>query len=154
MNLHLLKRGILLFWALWFSVVLATNLCDALKQLGLLDATWSFASGNFSYMQAVAGRHHTPRILIIGMFAGVVAWQALVTALHWRAFARYLPGARAAIVRAFVPNAALWGAFMVADEFFIAYEPEATHIRLFMLALLSLLTIFLLPDDVAERMHP
>jgi hypothetical protein len=35
-----LKRGLLLFWAVWFSFVFATNVLDGLKQLGVLPETW------------------------------------------------------------------------------------------------------------------
>ena len=33
----LLKRGLLLFWAAWLSLVFATNLLDGAKALGLLS---------------------------------------------------------------------------------------------------------------------
>jgi hypothetical protein len=46
----LLKRGLLLFWAAWLSLVLATNLLDAAKALGLLGQSWAFASGNYAFL--------------------------------------------------------------------------------------------------------
>jgi hypothetical protein len=41
----------------------------------------------------------------------------------------------------------LWGAFLVADEVFIAYPLESTHLRLFIAYLVTLMTIELLPED-------
>lgn len=32
----LLKRLLLLFWTAWFTIVLATNVTDALKEIGIL----------------------------------------------------------------------------------------------------------------------
>ncbi len=46
----LLKRLLLFFWAAWFTIVLATNACDAAKAAGLLDDSWAFASGNFRFL--------------------------------------------------------------------------------------------------------
>src|SRR5690348_11291678 len=41
----LLKRLLLLLWALWLTVVLASNVADGCKALGLLGEGWAFASG-------------------------------------------------------------------------------------------------------------
>ena len=46
LSLATIKRGLLLFWAAWLSIVLATNLFDALRALDLLGDGWRFASGN------------------------------------------------------------------------------------------------------------
>ena len=46
----LLKRGLLLFWAAWLSVVFTTNLCDGAKALGVLGESWAFASGNYAFL--------------------------------------------------------------------------------------------------------
>ena len=47
---------------------------------------------------------------------------------------------------AFTTALLLWGAFLVADEIFIAYALEATHLRLFVSQLVTLLAIELLPE--------
>jgi hypothetical protein len=43
---------------------------------------------------------------------------------------------------------ALWAAFLVADEIFLAYDAEATHMRIFSAQLLSLLVFHGLPDGL------
>jgi hypothetical protein len=43
----------------------------------------------------------------------------------------------------------LWGAFLVADEVFIACVVAATQLRLFTAQLVTLLAIELLPEDDA-----
>jgi hypothetical protein len=55
----------------------------------------------------------------------------------------------AAVYAAFTASLGLWMAFILADEFFIAYEVaglEATHVRLFTAQLASLLVLRLLPE--------
>jgi hypothetical protein len=47
---------------------------------------------------------------------------------------------------AFTASLTLWLAFLIADEAFIAYPVEATHLRLFIGQLLTLLAIELLPE--------
>jgi hypothetical protein len=137
-----LKSGVLLFWALWFSLVLLTNVLDALKAGRALPAGFSLASGNWELMLKVTGIHATPVPLVALLFLGVVAWEALAAVLFWRAWAH---GGRGGVV-AFTAGLALWAAFALADEIFIAYTLEAVHLRLFGLQLLSVLALRLLPD--------
>ena len=54
---------------------------------------------------------------------------------------------RTAIYLAITASLLLWGAFLVADEVFIAYPLESTHLRLFIAHLMTLLAIELLPGD-------
>jgi hypothetical protein len=140
---RLIPSGILLFRALWFSVVALTNVLDALKALGALPPGWTLASGNWPLMVKVTAIHGTPTALAGLLFLGVIVWEALAAVLFWRAWA--VRGA--AVATAFIVGLALWGAFTLADEVFVAYPLEAVHLRLFGLLLLSLLAIRLLPDD-------
>jgi hypothetical protein len=140
---HMIRSGILLFWAAWFTVVTLTNGLDALKALGLLPAGWTLASGNYGLMLKVTGVHGTPTPVAALLFLGVILWEALATVLFWRAWA----ARGSAIHTAFTVGLALWAAFTLADEIFIAYPLEAVHLRLFGLQLVSLLALRLLPDD-------
>jgi hypothetical protein len=140
---HLLRSGILLFWAAWYTVVTLTNVFDALKAFGLVPAGWTLASGNYGLMLKVTAIHGTPTAVVALLFLGVILWEAGAAVLFWRAWA----SRGEAMVRAFLVGLALWAAFTLADEIFIAYPLEATHLRLFAVQLLSLLAIRLLPDD-------
>ena len=42
----------------------------------------------------------------------------------------------------------LWGTFAIADEVLIVYSVEATHLRLFIAQLVTLLAIELLPEGL------
>ena len=153
MGLRTIGRGILLFWAIWFTIVFTTNACDALKALGVLPKSWLFASGNVDFMLGVTGRYGTPVVLTGLLFAGVVLWEAVAAALTWRAFARAGTGgapAREAAYAALGTGVALWAAFAVADELFIAYTVEGTHISLFVAQLASLIFLACVPGALGD----
>src|SRR3954451_390547 len=85
-----------------------------------------------------------PRGLQAALFAGAIAWGALGAALFWWAVASYrgrpLAQERAAVAACSV-NLALWSAFQVLDEEFLAYQPEGVHRAIFVsqIATLALL---------------
>ena len=151
-NVTTIKRGLLLFWALWHSIALTTNITDGLKALKLLPDTWGFASGNYLFIRTLTGIYTLPEWLVAIFFLGVLLLEGLATLLFWRAF-RGFKGKDpeiAPIYPAFTVSLALWAAFMIADEILIAYEIEQVHRTLFGLELISLLALRLLPDSEPE----
>jgi hypothetical protein len=146
MPVLILKRVLLAGWAVWLTVVFTTNLCDALKAIGVLDAGWMFASGNFAYIEATTLRYGTPTWLNGVMFAGVITWEGLAALLFGAAavFRRN----KVILYAAFTAGLGLWMAFAVSDEVFIAYKIEDTHWRLFIAQAVTLLLIELLPEPV------
>jgi hypothetical protein len=141
---RLIKLGLLLFWAAYFTLVLASNAADALRALGALPQGFAFVSGNYALMEQVTRIYAVPAFGVAILFAGVLLWQLVVSALFWRAFAAFsrsdLPARHANA--AFAAALGLWAAFILADEALIAYEVaglEATHVRLLATQLISLL---------------
>jgi hypothetical protein len=148
-----LKRTLLLFWSVWWTVVLTTNVLDAGKAVGLLGEGWAFASGNFPFLGQTTARYGTPGWLNGLLFAGVIAWEATATVLFWLAWRRFRgkdPESRAVLHLAFTAGLSLWLALLIADEVFIAYAVAASHFRLFTAQLLTLLVIELLPEDTPQ----
>lgn len=144
----LLKRFLLLFWAVWFSVVVLSNLADAGKGLGLLGESWAFASGNWKYIQDTTARYRTPGSVNAILFAGVILWEVIAAVMFWWAGLSF-PGrspSRKPVYLAFTASLLLWGAFLVADEVFVSYPLESTHLRLFVSHLATLLAVDLLPE--------
>ena len=139
-----LKRTLLAFWAVWFTIILATNVVDALKALGVLGESWRFASGNYDFLTATTARYATPAWVNGLLFAGVIAWEGVSAALFWLVW-----WSRRWRYAAFTSSLSLWLAFAIADKVFIAYQVEGTHLRLFVAQLLTLLAVELLP--AAER---
>jgi hypothetical protein len=55
----LFKRLLLLFWAMYFSIVSLTNAVDLLGELGALN--WTFLdSGNFDYLRSAVRALDSP----------------------------------------------------------------------------------------------
>jgi hypothetical protein len=144
----LLKRGLLLFWAAWLTVVFTTNLLDGAKVVGLLDEDWAFASGNYRFLAETTARYGTPAWLNGLLFAGVVCWEGLAAVLFWLAWRGFGGCGRGTrwVYMAFAASLSLWAAFLLADEVFLAYAVAGTHLRLFTATLASLLAIELLPE--------
>ena len=145
----LLKRSLLILWAVWLSVVFLSNLADAGKGLGLLADSWAFASGNLKFIKETTARYGTPGILNALLFAGVILWEGVAALLFWCAAwtFRGKKSGRKQLYLAFTASLLLWGAFLIADEVCIAYALESTHLRLLSAQLLTLLAIELLPED-------
>jgi hypothetical protein len=144
----LLKRLLLLFWAVWLTVVFLSNLADAGQGLGLLGESWAFASGNWKLIQETTARYGTPAAVNAALFAGVILWEGAAAVLFWRAGLSFRgrDSARKAVYVAFTTSLLLWGAFLVADEVLVAYPLEGTHLRLFVAHLVTLLAVELLPE--------
>jgi hypothetical protein len=140
---NVLKRTLLAGWALWWTVVLASNLTDAAKATGLVGESWTFASGNYRFICDTTARYGPPAWVNAVLFGAAICWEALATLLFWRA----CWAGRAAVYAAFTVGLALWLAFLVADEVCLAYGLEGTHLRLFAAQLVTLLAIELLPDS-------
>lgn len=143
-----LKRGILLFWAAWLSIVTLTNVFDGLKALGVLGEGWTFASGNYGFMLSTTAVHGTPQIVVSVLFLGVIVWELIGSALLWQAFAGF-DGARNGledVYRAFIVTLALFATFMLMTEVFLAFDTESTHMRIFITMLLSLYVVHQLPE--------
>jgi hypothetical protein len=142
------KRFLLLVWAVWLSVVFVSNLADAAKGLGWLPDSWAFASGNLQFIRQTTARYGTPDTVNGVMFAGVIVWEGAAAVLFWRAVCawRGCGIGRRAVYQAFATSLFLWAGFLVADEVFIAYPLEGTHLRLFVAQLVTLLAVELLPE--------
>jgi hypothetical protein len=145
----LLKRTLLLFWAAWLTIVFTTNLLDGAKAVRLLGEDWTFASGNYRFLVETTARYGTPAWLNGLLFSGVIVWEGAAAVLFWLAWWRFAGRGRGtrAVYAAFTTSLTLWAAFLLADEVFLAYAVEGTHLRLFATHLATLLAIELLPED-------
>jgi hypothetical protein len=146
-----LKRMLLAMWAIWLTVVFTTNLMDGLKTISVLGEAWPFASGNFRFLEDTTIRYNTPVWLSGVLFLGVIVWEGTAAVLFWIAcwtFRRPGSQGRRWLYAAFTMALSLWLALAIADEVFIAYAVEGTHIRLFTAQIATLLAIELLPETV------
>ncbi len=142
---------LLFLWAAWFSVVFASNACDALKALNWLPESWAFASGNYDFLVQSTARYTPPSWVNGLLFAGVIAWEAAAALLFWRAALRpeSPPGAAAARL-AFALGFGLWGAFLFADEICMTFDVERAHMGILTAQLATFLVVELLPSRAAS----
>jgi hypothetical protein len=144
LDVTLLNRTVLVFWAAWLSIVVTTNVLDGLAALGAVPETFRFASGNWRWINQVMDPLSVPRGLQAFCFVAAIIWEVVAAALFWWAVATYrgrpLSRERAALSACGV-NLALWAAFQVLDEVIIAYQPEAVHRMIFLNQLATLLLL-------------
>jgi hypothetical protein len=149
----ILKSSLLACWAAWLTVVFATNVLDAAKALGLLAESWPFASGNYHFLAETTARYSTPPWLNGLLFAGVIGWEGMTALLFWLAWGTFRGrgrGGATMLYAAFTAGLTLWLAFAIADEVFISYSVEGTHLRLFVAQLATLLAVELLPETSGQ----
>ncbi|MCL4304164.1 MAG: hypothetical protein KJ077_51250 [Anaerolineae bacterium] len=147
-TLTTLKLGLLFFWAAWFSLVFLTNLCAGLKALGVLPEPWRFASKNYQAIRDATESYAAPGWLPGLLFAGVILWQGLAVFLFWQAALHSLQSGMLdldAATPAFAISLGLWAAFMLADEIFKVYDGESTHLLIFLVQLVTLVSLYILP---------
>jgi len=148
----LLKRGILLFWSLWITLVTLTNLADELKAFGLIPHAWKIGSGNYALIVHSTAVYDTPSWIDRVLLLGVILWEALAALLFWRALRAFHRRRRLRwplIYLAFTVLLALFGVFILADEILRAYNVESAHRGIAVLLLVSILAIQLLPETAS-----
>lgn len=146
-----LKVGCLLFWACWFALAFTTNTTDFMQALGWLPRDFHFRSGNVDLVKFVINIYQTPNWILMILFILDIAIQGACAILFFAAcwhFYNRRSSAWSLVNTAFTLSIGLWAAFLIMDEFFIAYTYESVHSNLFIFELLTLLAIHLLPDDV------
>ena len=138
LDLRQLGPGLLGFWALYFGIVVASNLADLLRSVHVLPADWRWISGNLAFMASATGKFGIPGGINALLLAGVVAWQGLAALLFWRA-ARGATG----IGPPFVVGLSLWAVFILLDELLLIFETgaEATHLRLLIAQIVTLVLL-------------
>jgi hypothetical protein len=148
-----IQRTLLLFWAAWLSVVAATNVLDVLRAFGTLPDNFKFASGNWDWINQVMDPLGVPRGSQAVFFGGAIAWEALAAGLFWRAVVTYrgrMLADESTALYACGVNLALWAAFQVLDEVFLAYQPEAVH-RVIFISQIATLILLHVSTSVGRR---
>jgi len=139
-----IRTGLLLFWAIWLTLVASSNLADALKRFGLLPEGWTFVSYNFELVAKTVGAHGVPVWVAAILFGGVIVWEWLAAVLFWRAFGasrRGGEGLTPEAAQAFTVSLALFAAFLIATEATVNYLTAPTHMSVLTAQLATLLVI-------------
>lgn len=151
MNIRMttIKRGLLFFWAGYYTIVCFTNLLDAFKAHDLLPVAWNYVSGNFAMIQNVVNIASFPGVITSVLYFGVILWEGIIAILFWRALVQYNNADFSKVNTAFAMSIALTAAFILVVEGFIAFEKINIMIffSLLLTSLLSLLAIRVLPEE-------
>lgn len=145
-----LKRGVLLYWSLWFSVVWFANVADRLRAAGYINPAWKAGYGDFSVLSTSSALYGAPTHLSAAMITLVLVWEALTVGFFWRAFAKFRGVHQAehfSLRGAFILALTLFAAFLLADESFARHSREPTHMLIFVALLISLLVTYFLPEQ-------
>jgi hypothetical protein len=142
----LFKRLLLLFWAMYFSMIAITNAVDLLDSVGALH--WTFLdSGNFDYMRSVVKVYEVGPAATKVLLAGAFAIELAAAVLFWRALLRRGADRTAHALRALCWGALVWTGFVFMTEFFVAYASESVFRELLLITIGSALVVLLVPDD-------
>ena len=142
----MLRAGILGFWALWLTIVTASNITNGLRVAEVLPSNFPFASANFQLIEGATAIYGTPASVVWVLFVGVILWEGLAAGLFFRA-ARSFWASGEFDVAPFVAAMGLFACFMLADELLIAYPMQATHMRIFIALGVSLLILRVVPSQ-------
>jgi hypothetical protein len=107
-------------------------------------------SGNWHWINQTMDPLGVPRWSQAGFFASAIAWECLASVLFWRALAAYRGGPLAEETETLLAcgvNLALWAAFQVLDEVFLAYQPEGTHRAIFVSQIATVVLLYFPPSE-------
>lgn len=147
LGLYWIKLGCLLFWSGWFLLACLSNFFDMLNAVYGLPADWHFLSGNYVAVAKVISIYSLPDFCLNLLFSLDILIQGACALLFYLAALSFWRRKELPTLThyAFGLSMALWAAFILMDEAFIAYAYEGTHLRLFAFELLTLLTLHELP---------
>lgn len=143
-----LKQLVLVFGAAFLGIVALTNL---LNLVSAATTPWTFLnSGNTDYVASVVAVYSWPGWFDELAVLGALLVEGAGALLFVRALRRYRGGGSGVVeaYQALAWNVGVWVAFIVGTEFFLAYGAEGTFRELLALALLMVIVVTVVPDDV------
>ncbi len=148
-NLTSFKKTIVLFWALWWSIALWTDIVGAMAHVGWLNASWA-PDINYPFLAKSLEMYHAPQWMVVTFFIGIIVWSAVSTiAFIWAAKALKQPKSvwlkRAE--KAFIISLGYWLGFFLADQLVMKFDLEENHMVQGGFQVLSFLSLYLLPDE-------
>jgi hypothetical protein len=153
-DLNLIKRILLVFWASWLSIVVVTNVLNALQAIGVVPLSFPFVSGNWAAINQVMDPLRLPRPLQGFFFLSAIAMETLAASLYWRAVAAFRGrpfGKEGEALIACLMNLVLWCLFQLLDEVLLAYAFEGVH-RMIFLSQLATIVVLCVPSDWGNSM--
>ncbi|AHE66115.1 hypothetical protein [Legionella oakridgensis] len=145
--LNWILRGIILFWAVWFTLVTASDSVNLLQVTHFLSPNIPFSSHNYNLvvktllvydLQSLATGAYLA--IILGCFiASILFWWAVISL---NKEVSYL---------AFAVSLAITAIFILFDEFFIQYEFEHQHVIRLTFQIVTFLLYYLISCKDNEK---
>jgi hypothetical protein len=146
-----LKRLVLAFGATYLGMVCVTNLVNFAHAVTGTHGTF-LNSGNASYIASIVKVYSLPGWFDELFVLGAATIEGIGALLFVRALLRFR-GEGTGVTEAYQAlawNIAVWFAFIVGTEFFIAYPSESPFRELLGLGFLMTLVVTLVPDSPAR----
>lgn len=140
---------IIAFWGCWFSLAFLSNASDLVYALGLIKQPFVFHSGNYQMVKRTIAIYQWPDYIALILFIADVIIQGLIAILFVAVIINFIRGylKKSMLLWPLLLNIALWGAFMIMEEFFLAYSTEPVHLRLMILATVSAILVGMVLGD-------
>ncbi|HWF21776.1 MAG TPA: DUF2165 family protein [Acidimicrobiales bacterium] len=128
-------------WALYMTVVTASNVTDLMQSFGWVH--WTFRSGNLAYIAMTTKVYFHTRAVNQVLLAIAIVWEGTAAVLLWYAALRWARSrsALAQARRGLLLLSLLWFAFAICTEIFIAYERGVNESQYWTLAIAVLVTL-------------
>lgn len=145
-NVHF-KKILILFWAVWWSIALWTDVVGGLSHLGMLHASWAPDSNYPDLVDSLKMYHLVPAIPAF-FFICILAWSLASTlGFVWASLALgqdaeiWMKRARTA----FIISLIYWLAFFLADQMVMKFDYEQNHMVQGGFELLCFFALYVLP---------
>jgi hypothetical protein len=147
-NILTLKKCIVLFWALWWSIALLTDIFSGLKQLNLYSASW-ILNNNYPFLVQSLQQYSAPGWLPALLFMLIIIWCFISASAFWIAActSKDNPQWTSRVNAAFVISLLLWLAFFIGDQIIRDYVVEQNHMVQGGFQLLTFIALYCLPNN-------
>lgn len=142
---RILGALLLIGWAIYLTVVVASNATDLLASFGWIHT--SFRSRNVSFIMTTTQIYFRSQTVDQILLGCVLVWEAGAAALLWYGALDWYRSASARVAAAeggLIVIALLWMAFAIATELFVAYERGVNESTYWVLMIGNLATILVL----------
>ncbi|ARB94067.2 hypothetical protein A6J40_07605 [Legionella longbeachae] len=152
---RIFAQGIILMWALWFSIVFLTDFGNLMVGFDLLPADYPASSHNLDWIHKFLKLYCLDNeVLCLILFSIINLWVMIIAVLYWRAFISYYTCGDYYVYRtmqAFILNMSLFACFWVSDEIFIQYQAGHSHMNMLLYIVTSLIAFLYLLDKEHQK---
>lgn len=143
------KKSIILFWLLWWSTALWTDIVGGLSHLGYLQTSWA-PDENYPYLVKSLSIYPLPEWAPALLFLIIIAWMFINVLLFVNA-SMALNKSKSIWLKkanqAFTVSLLFWMAFFIADQLIMNFTLEENHMVQGGVQLLTYLALYILPDE-------